>query len=341
MDPRRAQLLSRAGEFSEVTLRAVQQEFPNDIRRTMRHPGDFPHRPREVHPAFYGCLDWHSCVEMHWVLVRLLRTVPDAVPTGAIRTVLDEHLTAPALAVEAETFRAAPGRARPYGWGWALALHHEIATWADPDAERWSANLAPLSAAVAEAFLQWLPKQTYPVRGGLHNNSAFGLSRALPYAQARDDALLTAIREAATRWYSADADYPGSWEPSGADFLSPALTEALLQASLLSPPAFDTWFTRFLPAIADAHPAALFTPATVSDDSDGQIAHLRGLNLSRAYCWLQLAGHLPAGDPRAEVMRSAARRHAEPELAHVSGGDYMVEHWLACYAVLYLTARAE
>src|SRR5262245_46604426 len=125
MESRRAQLLSRAGEFSEVTLRAVKQEFPHDIRRTMRHPGDFPHRPSDVHPAFYGCLDWHSCVEMHWVLVRLLRTVPDAVPAGAIRAVLDEHLTARALAVEAETFRAAPGRARPYGWGWALALHHE------------------------------------------------------------------------------------------------------------------------------------------------------------------------------------------------------------------------
>ncbi|SEP39515.1 DUF2891 domain-containing protein [Amycolatopsis saalfeldensis] len=343
---RAAQLLSRAGEFSEVALRTVQQEFPHDIRSTMRFPGDFPNRPADLHPAFYGCLDWHSCVQMHWLLIRLLRAVPEAIPAGDIRAVLRRHLTAEALAAEAETFRTRPPRTRPYGWGWALTLHHEIMTWDDPDARRWSADLAPLSAAVTEAFLRWLPKQTYPVRGGAHDNSANGLSRALPYARTvardaagpRDGALLAAIEDAAHRWYRTDSDYPAAWEPSGADFLSPALTEAELQAALLPPDEFATWFARFLPGLAAARPATLFTPATVSDDSDGQIAHLRGLNLSRAWCWLRLAAHLPLGDPRVPLLRSAAELHAEPELDHVSGGDYLVEHWLACYAVLYLTA---
>ncbi|HEY2062278.1 MAG TPA: DUF2891 domain-containing protein [Amycolatopsis sp.] len=341
---RAARLLSRAGEFSAVALRTVQQEFPNDIRSTMRFPGDFPNRPTDLHPAFYGCLDWHSCVQMHWLLIRLLRTVPAAIPADDIRAVLRRHLTASALATEAETFRTRPPRTRPYGWGWALTLHHEIMTWDDPDAHQWSANLAPLSAAVSEAFLRWLPKQTYPVRSGVHDNSAFGLSRALPYARtlagadSDNSALLSAIENAAHRWFSTDSNYPAAWEPSGADFLSPALTEAELQAGLLAPQEFPRWFARFLPDLATARPATLFTPATASDDTDGQLAHLRGLNLSRAWCWLRLAAQLPPDDPRASLMRSAAERHAEPELAHVSGGDYMVEHWLACYAVLYLTA---
>ncbi|MET7996338.1 DUF2891 domain-containing protein [Amycolatopsis sp. NPDC005232] len=334
---RETQLLSRAAEYSAAALRNIRKEFPNDIRSTMRFPGDFPNRPRDLYPAFYGCYDWHSCVEMHWLLVRLLRTTPDAVPTDDIRTALDEHLTADALEGEAETFGTKGSRARPYGWGWALMLHHEIATWDDPDAQTWSANLAPLSAAVTDAFLQWLPKQTYPVRTGAHNNSAFGLSRALPYARSQaaagDGALLAAIQDAAARWFSTDADYPANWEPSGADFLSPALTEAELQAGLLPPHDFAAWFDRFLPQL----PAALLTPATVSDDSDGQLAHLRGLNLSRAWCWLRLADSLPAADPRQPLLVSAAEAHADPELDHVSGSDYMVEHWLACYAVLYLT----
>lgn len=224
---RAAQLLSRAGEFSAVALRTVQQEFPNDIRSTMRFPGDFPNRPTDLHPAFYGCLDWHSCVQMHWLLIRLLRTVPAAIPADDIRAVLRRHLTASALATEAETFRTRPPRTRPYGWGWALTLHHEIMTWDDPDAHQWSANLAPLSAAVSEAFLRWLPKQTYPVRSGVHDNSAFGLSRALPYARtlagadSDNSALLSAIENAAHRWFSTDSNYPAAWEPSGADFLSP------------------------------------------------------------------------------------------------------------------------
>jgi hypothetical protein len=150
--------------------------------------------------------------------------------------------------------------------------------------------------------------------------------------------LLAAIADAAHRWFDADVDYPGAWEPSGADFLSAALAEAELQACLLPAAEFGAWFDRFLPGIANREPAALFTPATVSDDSDGQIAHLRGLNLSRAWCWLRLADQLPPGDPRTPLMREAAERHAEPEFDQVSGSDYMVEHWLACYAVLYLTA---
>jgi hypothetical protein len=334
-------LTERAAEFARVTLANVRREFPNDIRSQMQHPGDFPHRPKDIHPAFYGCFDWHSCVEMHWLLVRLLRVAPDAVPSAEIRAVLDDHLTAQALAVEAATFRSRGGGSRPYGWAWALHLVHELVTWDDPDGQRWAANAAPLADALSEAFVRWLPKATYPIRQGAHFNGAFGLSRALAYARWRsgqgDSALLDAITDAAQRWFAADEDYPGEWEPDGADFLSAALCEAELMANLLPAAEFGPWLGRFLPGIADGRPVALHTPAVVSDDSDGQIAHLHGLNLSRAWCWRRLAEMLPAGDPRVPVMLATATAHAELELDKASGTDYMVEHWLACYAVLYLT----
>jgi hypothetical protein len=334
-------LTERAAEFARTTLVNIRREFPNGVHWEMRQPGDFPQRPRDVHPAFYGCYDWHSCVEMHWLLVRLLRVVPDAVPAEEIRAALDEHLTATALATEATTFRARGGHSRPYGWAWALTLVHELATWDDPDARRWAANALPLADAFTEAFLRWLPRATYPIRQGAHFNGAFGLSRTLAYARWRaaagEQALLDAVAEAARRWFGTDVDYPAEWEPDGADFLSPALCEAELMANLLPAADFGPWLTRFLPGVEDGRPAALCTPAVVSDDTDGQIAHLHGLNLSRAWCWRRLAETLPADDPRVPVMLATAAAHAKPELDRVSGADYMVEHWLACYAVLYLT----
>ena len=198
--------------------------------------------------------------------------------------------------------------------------------------------MAPLAELFTTRFTAWLPKATYPIRQGTHGNSAFGLQRSLGYARSlADTALLDTITATARRWFGSDTDYPGAWEPDGADFLSPALCEAVLMADLLPPAEFAPWLDRFLPGLAGQQPASLFTPAIVSDDSDGQIAHLHGLNLSRAWCWQRLARALPAGDPRIPPMHETAERHAEPELSKASGTDYMVEHWLACYAVLYLT----
>jgi hypothetical protein len=335
-------LAAQAASFAEVALANIEREYPNDLRHTMRGEGDRP-TPRQAHPAFYGSFDWHSCVEMHWVLLRLLRTRPDLVPAERVRAALDEHLAAGPLAAEAE-YLGDDGRRgwqRPYGWGWALTLAAEAAGWDDPDGRRWAANLAPLAAVVTERYLGWLPLATYPVRYGMHTNSAFGLSRALPWARllaaAGDGELLAAIGAAAGRWFGADADYPGAWEPSGIDFLSPALVEAELQAQLLAPGEFAAWLGRFLPGVAAGQPAALFTPAHVADASDGHIAHLHGLNLSRAWCWRRLAEALEPGDERSGPMLAAAAAHAAAALPAVTGSHYMVEHWLAAYAVLLLT----
>jgi len=338
---RRALLLEHARGFAEVAVKNIRAEFPSHIVRLMRQPGDFPQRPREIFPAFYGSFDWHSCVEMHWLLARLLRTLPGTLPEAEVRAALDENLTGENLAAEAAAFSGGQRPARPYGWGWALTLAHELGTWDDPDARRWAARLKPLTEAIVEAFLDWLPKSTYPSRRGEHSNTANGLRRSLDFARDRaaggEPALLEALAGAAEHWYASDADYPGAWEPSAADFLSPALAEAELVTALWPPERSLPWLDAFLPGIAEGRPATLFTPALASDDSDGQIAHLHGLNLSRAWCWRRLAELLPADDPRVPAMLDAAARHAEPELAHTSGSDYMVEHWLAAYAVLYLT----
>jgi hypothetical protein len=303
----------------------------------MTAPGDFPYRPKDRNPVFYGALDWHSCVEMFWLLVRLLKTAPDDVPAAEIRGALDARLTTQGLQVEADFMATSHGAAmeRPYGWGWGLALADELHDWDDPDGQRWAAGLRPLSLALAGNFLRWLPRATYPLRTGVHTNASFGISKALAYADQQPDGDLSrALRGAADRWFRGDEDYPGGWEPSGQDFLSPALCEAELMARLLPPGDFPGWLARFLPGIERGKPAALFTPAVVADSSDGYIAHLRGLNLSRAWCWRRLAESLPVGDPRFAACEQASRVHAEASLRYVTGDDYMVEHWLAAYAVL-------
>jgi hypothetical protein len=333
LDRLRPELAGYAG----VALDNIGREFPAHISSMMTKPGDFPFRPKDRNPVFYGSLDWHSCVEMFWVLVRLLKSAPGDVPAGDLRDVLDARLTPEGLQIEADFMATPHGAAmeRPYGWGWGLSLGAELETWDDPDGRRWADRFRPLSQALTENFLRWLPVATYPLRTGVHTNSAFGISRALTYADLQPDGEFSeALRGAASRWFGADEDYPGAWEPSGQDFLSAALCEAELIERLLPREDYPGWLARFLPGIADGQPAALFTPAVVTDSSDGHIAHLRGLNLSRAWCWRRLAESLPSGDPRFAACERASRVHAEASLAYVTGDDYMVEHWLAAYAVL-------
>ena len=335
-------LHEQAAAYAEVAIANIGKEFPSLLVHLMSGPGDFPARPAERTPVFYGSLDWHSCVEMHWLLVRLLRLAGDSVPAGEIRELLDAQFTVDKLAAEASFVASADGwHERPYGWAWALALVHEIASLDDAQARRWLTAIAPLADAVTNGFLDWLPKGTYPVRYGVHANSAFSLSIALPFAarqaQADRPELATAIEAKALGWFEDDADYPGSYEPSGHDFLSPALTEAELMSRLLARPEFADWLSAFLPGIVDGEPVTLFTPAVVSDASDGHIAHLHGLNASRAYCWRRIAENLPDGDARIGPALAAARIHLDAALPHVIGDDYMVEHWLAVYAVLALS----
>lgn len=342
-------LSQRSTGYARTALANIQREFPADVWHTMQHPGDFPRRPRDRNPAFYGSYDWHSCVEMHWLLVRLLRWEPATVPATETCHVLTEHLSTDNLLGEAE-FMADPvnaARQRPYGWGWALSLAEELHTLSTAPATSpavrqhataWSAAIAPLTSVLRRHLLDWLATGPHPVRYGLHNNSAFGLTRVLPLAEREaasgNTELLAAITEAAGRWFTDDRAYPVGYEPSGHDFLSPALSEADLMGQVLGSEEFGEWLTTFLPDLS-----AAFAPVEVSDASDGQTAHLRGLNLSRAAGLVRIAARLPEGDPRCHRLRRTAWSHADAALPYVVGDGYAVEHWLAAYAVWFLTER--
>ncbi len=318
-----------AQQFAGLALACVQREFPYQPAHPIRSPADV-HRPRALHPAFYGCYDWHSAGHGHWLLAHVLRRHPALGEAGAIRKVLDAHLTDRNLRQEAAYLKEHPGFERPYGWAWLLRLAHELAGWKDADAGRWRASLKPLAALVEELYLEWLPRQHYPIRSGTHANTAFGLALAFDYAQAlKRRELEAAIREKALAWYGADRGYPAAWEPGGNDFLSPCLVEADLMRRVA--PDFAAWFAAFLPEL----PETLQRPATVTDRSDGQLAHLDGLNLSRAWCYFNLSRALPAGR-----FAELGSKHLEAGLAHVASGSYAGEHWLASFAACALSARA-
>ncbi len=320
--------------FARIALGHVGREYPNKPDHTLAGPED-ARTPRELHPIFYGSYDWHSCVHSYWMLARLLRRYPGFAAAADIRALFDAQLTPEKVAVEC-AYLAAPtarGFKRPYGWGWLLKLAAELSLLDD---KRWSKIIAPLAEVFAQRFRDFLPLATYPVRVGTHFNTAFGLRMAADYAAATaDDEFATLLRQTALRWYGDDVDCPAWGEPSGDDFQSSALIEAECMRRLLTPEAFLPWFDRFLPRLEHQEPATLFGPATVTDRSDGKIAHLDGLNLSRAWCWRALADALPEGDARRAVAKTAAAAHLAAGFPHIAG-DYMGEHWLASFAVLAL-----
>jgi len=328
-----------ASQFARLALANVAREYPNKLDHVMAGPPDVA-APHELHPAFFGSFDWHSCVHAHWLLVRVLKTHPDLPEAGAIRAALDTTLTSANLEVEVAYLRRPEARAfeRPYGWAWLLKLAQDLSCWSDDDAHRWSRDLVPLAYMFAERYVEWLADATYPIRHGVHTNTAFALAFALDYARDCDAQVLRDVLEAKARaWYFDDVDAPAAWEPSGVDFFSPVLIEADLMRRVLDAVAFGDWLARFLPGIAQRDPAALFTPAVVSNRCDPHIVHLDGLNLSRAWCWRAIAAALPAGDSRVAIATAAADVHQEAGLRGVGSGEYGGDHWLATFAVLALS----
>lgn len=267
--------------LSEQCLAYSQSALGNILREYPHFPYVIPNGPgqlrshREFHPAFFGSFDWHSCVEMHWVLVCLLKHDPTHALATDVRQTLGELLTHANIQTELEFFSMPNHRSheRPYGWAWLLTLTAELHDWNDPDGRTWFAAVEPLANFFADNFVSWLPKQTYPVRSGMHNNTAFGLLRSLEYADilaaAGNPALIDAIVDAAARWYLPDTDYPAHYEPSGADFLSAALTEAEFMARVVDQDVFPDWLASFLPGLEHSTPAILFHPVISSDHSDG------------------------------------------------------------------------
>jgi hypothetical protein len=311
-----------APRLADLALACVSREFPYQPAHVMREPGDLK-RPRDLHPAFFGCYDWHSAVHGHWLLAHLLHRHSGLAQADAIRRVLDEHLTEHNLHVEAAYLARNPAFERPYGWAWALKLAEE--------AEPWRTALAPLCSVIEQRYLQWLPRQTYPIRSGTHANTAFGLAFALDYARAfgRRD-LEGLVVERSLAYYGEDRDYPAAWEPGGNDFFSPGLVEADLMRRVH--PEFREWFDAFLPELSPS----LLEPAVASDPSDGQLAHLDGLNLSRAWCYCGLSSVFP----ERQIFARAADLHLEAGLKGLGSGSYAGEHWLATFAAYATASRA-
>jgi len=325
-----------ASKFARVALSHITREYPNLLYHIVTGPDDL-RSPRQLHPIFFGSMDWHSCVHGYWLLATLLRLYPDSAESSQICELFTEQLTPDKIEGELK-YLAQPLRTifeRPYGWAWLLMLAAELDRHDTDDGKRWSKTLEPLSDAFANRFLEFLPKATYPTRVGTHFNSAFAVTLALEYAEVvGNDALKKLLASKAIAWYSADKDCQ-AWEPGGDDFLSPALMEVECVRRVLSPNKFEAWMDAFLPRLAEREPRTLFVPATVSDRTDGKIAHLDGLNLSRAWCWRSLAVSWAEGDSRREIAFDAARIHLGASLPHIAG-DYVGEHWLATFALLAL-----
>ena len=300
-----------ATAFARVALANVQREYPRRLDQLLTS-GDTEWRPRALHPAFFGSYDWHSAVHMHWLLARLLRLHPCL--EHRIAPAMEAHLSHRCIIQELAFFRSPGGASfeRPYGWAWLLELQAELRR-----LNRWHEALEPLADELARRFQRYLRDLPYPVRAGTHGNTAFACILALDYG------LKAEVDAAARRWYLADRDYPVAYEPSGDDFLSPALVEAVLMKQILEEREFEAWLKGFLPA-----PGPLAEPPRVTDHADAKQSHLDGLCLSRAWCFFRLG------------KKKEANRHLAAGLPHAIGGDYAGEHWLATFATLALSAEA-
>ena len=344
-----------AARFAAIALSNIDCEYPHKLDHVIGGAGDV-RSPRALHPAFHASFDWHSCVHMHWLLARVRRGFP-ALPVGkAIDALFDRHFTDDAITGEL-AYLGRPASAsfeRPYGWAWLLKLAMELDALAcaeaksgarprgsyAPAANGWSCALKPLAAAFTARYVEFLPRARYPVRHGVHANSAFGLAFALDYARACEDAALAdACTRSALDWYAGDRDAAAGFEPSGADFLSPALMEAALMQRVLDRTAFANWLATFMPGFVDAQPTTLFEPVRVVDRRDPQLVHLDGLNLSRAWCLREIASALAPQDSRATVARHAAALHLRAGWEGLSSEDFVGAHWLASFAALALDAE--
>ncbi|HTW79237.1 MAG TPA: DUF2891 domain-containing protein [Terracidiphilus sp.] len=330
-----------AQRFANLALACVHKEYPNHISHTLNSDADVA-PPRELTPAFYGCYDWHSSVHGHWLLARLVRTFPNAPFAQPAREALRQSLTAENIAREAAYLRG-EGRAsfeRPYGLAWLLQLAAELREWDDPQARELAANLRPLEDAAVGRLSDWLPKLSNPVRIGEHDQTAFALGLVLDYARGSGNKpFADLIVSKARQFYLTDKNCPLAYEPSGEDFLSPCLGEADLMRRVLPSQEFAVWLGTFMPQIPASGDGNWMQPVVSPDPSDPKLAHLDGLNLSRAWMLEGIAAGLPKSDNRLAAILAAASAHRKAGLAAVTGAHYEGGHWLGSFAVYLVTKR--
>ncbi len=329
-----------ASHFAQLALKCIDKQYPNKTGQVIVGPEDVK-PPAELHPAFFGCFDWHSSVHGHWMLVKLLKWFPDIPEATRIRQALMLDLSKEKLLSEAGYFLRPGAKTfeRTYGWAWLLKLAEELHDWDDPDGMIWKENVKPLENVIVNRFFDFLPRQTYPNRTGEHPNTAFGMIFAWDYARTiHNDSLLNLLKTRALNYYYNDRSCPASWEPGSSDFLSPCLEEADLMRRILPLKTYRKWLKKFLPGLWHQRPVQLFTPADVSDRSDPKIVHLDGLNLSRAWCFYGIAKTINTGKTNPDdPLTQAANAHILTTLPYIASGEYGGEHWLASFAVYALS----
>jgi hypothetical protein len=327
--------------FADLALECVHKEYPNKIAHTLSSDDDVM-PPRDLAPAFYGCFDWHSSVHGHWLLARLGHLFPAEGFSQAARDAITASLNRENLQREV-VYLEGEGRGsfeRPYGLAWLLQLAAELHEWDDPLAGELSGNLATLEALTASRFAEWLPKLSHPIRTGEHSQTAFALGLVLDWSRiVGDGAMEKLVMDRSGFWYLDDVDCPMAYEPSGQDFLSPCIAEADLMRRVLSREEFADWLYGFLPGVPDDGSSDWLSPEVVTDPTDGKLAHLDGLNLSRAWMLDGIASALAADDPRRSSLEAASRLHATAGLASVTGEHYEGGHWLGSFATYLVTRR--
>ena len=331
---------AQVASFAKLALKNIHTEYPNKPSNVV-WDADSVRQPKEMHPAFYGCFDWHSSVHGHWMLIRLLKDYPENSMDQEIREKLRQNLSRANLDAELAYFQEKHHKTfeRTYGWAWYLRMADELEGWDDPDGKLWRENVKGLEELLVERTIDYLPKLTFPIRTGTHPDTGFALAQILDYARTmKNTKLEELIVKRARDYYFKDVDYPTRYEPSGQDFFSSCLNEADLMRRVLTPEEFGKWFDEFLPTLIDGEGGNLLIPVEVSDVTDGYIVHLAGLNLNRGWCMQGIASVLEDDDPRAALLKKSAAEHAQTGYKYVFSGHYEGDHWLATFAI-YLQAE--
>ena len=329
--------LVQANRLAQLPLHCMDTEYPNKLNQTIGSASDLK-TPKELHPAFYGCFDWHSAVHGHWSLVSLLKQFPDIENKAEIEQKLLQNISKENIEKELMYFDGSYNKSfeRTYGWAWLLKLAEELHTWDDKVARGLEANLQPLTDLIINKYLEFLPKLNYPIRVGEHPNTAFGLSFAYDYAIAVEHSeLATLIENRAKDFYNDDQDCPLEWEPSGFDFLSPCLEEAALMKRVLPIEDFKIWINDFLPELNDE--AFEISVGEVSDRTDGKLVHLDGVNFSRAWSLNFIAKDIVEYNH----LKNIANKHINYSLPSIVGDSYEGGHWLGSFAIYALNSIQE
>ncbi len=328
--------LTEANRLASLPLHCLQTEYPNKLGQVLGDPSQL-RSPKDLHPSFYGCFDWHSSVHGHWSLVSLLKQFPDLDNNTLIREKLTQNISKEHIEIECAYFKEKHNTSyeRTYGWAWLLKLAEELHTWDDPLARELEQNLQPLTDIIVEGYLTFLPKLNYPIRVGEHTNTAFGLTFAFDYAKTvGHDSLQNLITERAKDFYLNDAGCPLSWEPSGFDFLSPCLEEADIMRRVLPAPDFKAWLADFLPQLAAKDFS--WSQGEVSDRTDGKLVHLDGVNFSRAWCLYGIANQFE----EYKHLKKVANEHINYSLPSIVDDNYEGTHWLGSFAIYALNTAA-